>query len=103
MTVWERLAELRPFLIASYAIAFAQWAVSPPIAPHWWPTDLAFPDVFYIPVTFALSIIWIGALAIGFRMCGSMALLLLGSFYGLYPIWLWGTLYWACARHGACL
>ena len=103
MTAWERLIGLRPFLIAAYVIAFAQWAISPQIIPHWWPAIIGLPDAVYIWAGPVLSFLWIGVVAVGFRIFGSVAILLLGSFYGLYPLWLWGMAYWVCATGGDCL
>jgi len=99
----ERLSELRPFLIGSYAIAFAQWALSPKIASQWWLTGINFHFELIILSTFVLAFIWTGLVAAGFKKCGWPGILMLGSLYGLYPFWFWGAMTWVCARHGDCL
>jgi hypothetical protein len=98
----ERLRDLAPFLIAACAIAFLQWAMSREIAHHW-ARGIHLSDTSYLSIISLLALVWLLVGGIGFWRGGWLgALALFGIKYGLYPIWLYAILMWACG-HANCV
>lgn len=100
----DRLRTLAPFLVTSYALAIAQWALSPKHIWYWWPSEFGRPDNLDFPLTFFLAIAWIVVVVRGFKKCGWPGLIMLPSaIYGLFPFGLYIALITVCAMGGDCL
>jgi hypothetical protein len=97
-----RAGPLGLFLFASFAIAGAQWALSPQIAPFWFPVpDVS--DSAYFTTLFALSFLWLGVAIVGLIKCGWPGLLMLIPVkYGSFAFYLIGGIHFLCAVYGEC-
>jgi hypothetical protein len=97
-----RIKTLIWFLLASFAIAGIQWALSPPIASSWFPVHLT--DKGYFILLFAFAFLWLAVITAGLIKCGWVGLLMLIPIkWGLFPVYLIVMFYWSCAAGHGCL
>lgn len=76
--------------------------MSPEIAHHW-AGGIPLSDTSYFSIISLLALVWLLVVGVGFWRGGWLgALALFGIKYGLYPIWLYAMLMWACG-HGNCV
>jgi len=93
------------FLLVSAGIAFCEWSLSPQIVPLWAPHELGFDISFgvYFSILSGLAAAWAIVVGIGFFKCGWPAfLMLIFAKWGLFPLYFWIAVLWACA-HGNCI
>ena len=96
-----RLRKLIWFVAASATIALVEWSLSPAIG-HVWLSGLHISDGTYFSVMFALAAVWALIVVVGIFSCSWPALVMLAFVkWGLFPLYLVGMIYWACA-HGSC-
>src|SRR5262245_3831321 len=94
-----RLHKLSWFLLATGGIAFLQWSLSPQTVHLWMPRDLGslISERTYFNILFVLTAAWAVTGCVGFFKCGWPALLMLTyAKWGLFSVYLWISVYWAC-------
>jgi|tagenome__1003787_1003787.scaffolds.fasta_scaffold20970554_4 hypothetical protein len=96
-----RIKTLVWFLIASFAIAGIEWALSPFVIRSW--LDVSLSDRTYFVVLFIFASFWSAVVIAGFLKCGWAGLLMLIPIkWGLFPVYMIVILSLACAS-GDCL
>jgi hypothetical protein len=96
-----RLRKLIWFVAVSAAIALVEWSLSPAVG-HRWLADFHISDRAYFSLMFTLASTWTLVVVFGLFNCGWPALVMFAWVkWGLFPLYLVGLIYWACA-HGAC-
>jgi hypothetical protein len=97
-----RLTTLIWFLLASFAIAGIEWALSPQIARLWFP-PISFSDRAYFTVLSVFAFLWLAVAIAGLVKCGWAGLLILIPIkWGLLPVYMIVMLVWSCT-HGNCI
>lgn len=89
------------YLAISAAIALIEWSLSPAVG-HLWLSNFHISDRAYFSLMFSLASVWTLVVVFGLFTCGWPALVMLAwAKWGLFPLYLVGVIYWACA-HGSC-
>jgi hypothetical protein len=97
-----RVPTLIWFLLASFAIAGIEWALSPAFYRFW--LDIRISDNSYYVFLLALASLWLVLVIAGFIKCGWPGLLMLVPIkWGLLPINLVVTIYLSCLVWHECL